>query len=50
MPIERIEIKDLDDIGMPQSRHHPGFPLESQPHALFLFDMTVQNFNGYRPV
>src|SRR5512135_3611525 len=48
--LDRIEIIDLHDIRMAESRNHPRFPLEALAQIVVLFDVAVQDFNGNRAI
>ena len=48
MAINGIEIENLDDVRMPQSRHHSGLALKSLKQNGFFFNKTVQQFDSNR--
>src|SRR5689334_13969217 len=46
--INGIKIENLDDVRMPQSRHHSGLALKSLKQNGFFFYKTVQQFYSNR--
>src|ERR1044072_5912085 len=48
MPIDRIEIKDLDDIRMAQAGYNSCLPMKPFNKKGILFDVTVQQLDSNR--